>query len=78
MTKVLIALEWKFRFVCLFVWWVICFQYQNETSKLSPEVASILAAYLRNTRLRDPYHPSLAAITARDQFTIEVGGVFKE
>ena len=58
--------------------WVICFQSQNETSKLFPEVASILAAYLRNTHLRDPYHPSPATITARDQFTREVGGVFKE
>ena len=36
-------------FVCLFVCWVICFQ-----------VASILAAYLRYTRLRDPNHPRLA------------------
>ena len=35
-------------FVCLFVCWVICFQ-----------VASILAAYLRYTRLRDPNHPRL-------------------
>ena len=35
-------------FVCLFVCWVICFQ-----------VASILAAYLRCTRLRDPNHPRL-------------------
>ena len=35
----------------LFVCWVICFQSQNETSKLSPEVASILVAFLRNTRL---------------------------
>ena len=34
-------------FLCLFV----CFQSQNETSKLSPEVASILVAFLRNTRL---------------------------
>ena len=39
-------------FVCLFVCWVICFQSQNETSKLSPEVASILPVYLRNTHLR--------------------------
>ena len=36
--------EW----VALFVCWVICFQ-----------VASILAAYLRYTRLRDPNHPRL-------------------
>ena len=32
----------------MFVCWVICFQ-----------VASILAAYLRYTRLRDPNHPRL-------------------
>ena len=38
----------KNMFVCLFVCWVICFQ-----------VASILAAYLRYTRLRDPNHPRL-------------------
>ena len=44
----------------LLVCWVICFQSQNETSKLSPEVSSILAAYLRNTHLRDPDHPSPA------------------
>ena len=36
-------------FVCLFVCWVIYFK-----------VASILAAYLRYTRLRDPNHPRLA------------------
>ena len=36
-------------FVCLFVCWVIYFK-----------VASILAAYLRYTRLRDPNHPSPA------------------
>ena len=41
---------------------------------LSPEVASIIAAYLRNTHLRDPYHPS----PATDQFTRDVGGVFNE
>ena len=35
-------------FVCLFVWWVIYFQ-----------VASILAAYLRYTGLRDPAHSRL-------------------
>ena len=60
-------------FVCLFVCWVIYFQSQNETSKLSPDAASILAAYLRNTHLMDPYHPSLATRKAR-----EAGGVFKE
>ena len=38
----------EFLGVHLFVCWVICFQSQTETSKLSPEVASILAAYLRN------------------------------
>ena len=64
--------------VCLFVCWVICFLAQNKTTKLSPEVASILTACLRNTHLRDPYHPSLVTITARDQFTREVGGVFNE
>ena len=37
---------------CLFVCWVICFQSPKETNKVSPKVASILAAYLRNTRLR--------------------------
>ena len=62
----------------LFVCWIICFQSRNGTNGLSPEVASILAAYLRNTHLRDPYHPSPATITARDQSTREVGGVFKE
>ena len=45
---------------------------------LCPGVASILAAFLRNTHLRDSSHPSPAAITARDQFTREVGVVFKE
>ena len=66
-------------FVCLFVCWVICFQYQNETAKkLSPEVASILPAYLRNTHLRDPYHPSPATRKAYNQFTRDVGQVFKE
>ena len=54
-------------FVSLFVCWVI-FQYFRSkpldcsawawTTMLSPGVASILAAYLRNTRLRDPHHPS--------------------
>ena len=62
----------------LFVCWVICFQSQNETNKLSPEVASILAAYLRNTRLRNPYHPSPATIKVCDQFAREEGQVFKE
>ena len=37
--------------MCLFVCWVISFQSQNETTRLFPEVASILAAYLRNTHL---------------------------
>ena len=37
----------------LFVCWVICFQSQNETSKLSPEVASILDAFCAILR-----HPS--------------------
>ena len=50
-----------------FVCWVICFQSQNETSKLFPEVASILAAYLRSTPLRDPYHPSPATRKAYHQ-----------
>ena len=36
------------------------FQSQYKTTKLSPEVASILAAVLRYTRLRGPHHPSLA------------------
>ena len=39
------------------------FQPQNETSKFSPEVASNLAAYLHNTRLRDPHHPNRANST---------------
>ena len=64
--------------ICLFVCRVICFLAQNETSKLFPEVVSILAAYLRNTLLGDPYHPSPATITSCDQFTREKGGVFKE
>ena len=48
--------------VCfLFVCWVICFQSQNETNKLSPEEASILAAYFAQCSLeRDPHHPSPA------------------
>ena len=58
--------------------WVVCFQSQNETSKLFPEVASILAAYLRNTPTRDPYHLSPATRKAYDQFTREVGRVFNE
>ena len=35
-----------FMLVCLFVHWVICFQSQNETATLSPEMASILAAFI--------------------------------
>ena len=50
----------------LFVCWVIYFQ-----------VASILAAYLRYTRLRDPDHPSPAPI-AYLHFTREVDQVFEE
>ena len=62
----------------MFVCWVICFLAQNQTTKLFPEVASILAAYLCNTHLRDPYHPSPATIKARDWFKREVGGAFKD
>ena len=57
---------------------VICFLAQKETTKLFLTVASILAASLRNTRLRDSYHPSPAAIKTRNHFTREIGGVFKE
>ena len=50
--------------VSLFVCWVIYFQSQIWTDwtarALSPEVALILAANLRYTRLRDPDHPRLA------------------
>ena len=54
-------------FVCLFVCWVIYFK-----------VASVLAAYLRYTRLRDPNHPRLANCLAYNQFTREVDQVFEE
>ena len=64
--------------VCLFVCRVIYFQSQNETSKLSAEVDSILAAYMCNTCLRDPHHPSPAIFKAYNQFTRDVGQVFKE
>ena len=53
-------------FVCLLVCWVIYFK-----------VASILAAYLRYTRLRHPNHPS-PAMPAYLHFTREVRRVFKE
>ena len=68
----------KLPFVYLFVCWVICFLSQNKTTRLPLGVASIIAAYLRHVHLRGPYHPSPATITAHDQFTREVGGVFKE
>lgn len=64
-------------FVSLFLCWVISFQTQNETSKLSPEEASILAAYLRNTRLRGPHHQSPAALKAYNQFSRGVGQVLR-
>ena len=54
-------------FICLFVCWVIYFK-----------VASILAVYLRYTRLRDPDHPRLANCLAYNQFTREVDQVFEE
>ena len=55
--------------ICLFVCCVIYFEYQIKTAKIfrpsvinrvSPEVASIVSAYLRNTRLGGPHHSSPA------------------
>ena len=54
-------------FVCLFVCWEFYFK-----------VDSILAAYLRYTRLRDPNHPRLGNRLAFNQFTREVDQVFEE
>ena len=42
------------------------------------KVASILAAFLRYTRLRHPNHPRLGNRLAYNQFTREVDQVFEE